>query len=80
MRKKTQSPVLAELLSHLHFADTAKQIQALEELIFSDFEINQSKIEFLKEEISADRYEINSLKIAKHLIEYSLTSKEAEVA
>ncbi len=78
MSKKNLSPALTELLSHLDFADTAKKIQALEELIYSEPEINHAKIEFLKEEISTGRYEINDLKIAKRLAEYSATSKESE--
>lgn len=70
---------LTELLDNLNFTDSAKQLEALKALIFSAPEDNQKKIEFLKEEISAGRYEINSQRIAAKFIEYNRCLEPGEV-
>lgn len=64
----------------LHLEDTAKQLEELKALIFKSPETNHTKIEFIKEELHAGRYEINSNTIAAKLTEYAEVLEQPELA
>ena len=72
----------SNFIDSLHFNDIAKQIGALKSLIYNAPDTNLSKIQVMKEEIAAGRYQINSHHIAAKLLEYvqSTTQAEAEMA
>ncbi len=63
----------------IHFDDTAKQLEALKALIFNVTETNETKIQFIKEELSEGRYQIHSNRIAEKLLEYVMQSQQAEL-
>lgn len=46
-----------------------KEVEALKAMLFHTPEMNQEKIELIKSELSAGRYQINSLAIADKLLE-----------
>lgn len=60
--------------------ELACSIAALKAIIFDTAEANQAKIEFIKEELSAGRYQINTAHIASKLLEYAPVSEAAELA
>lgn len=74
--KKTQK----QLLDSLNFDDTTEQMQALKALIFNSNEIRNTKIAFIKEALSTDRYEIHSENIASKLMEFVTVSVVSELA
>lgn len=49
-----------------------KELEALKEAIFNCPDINQAKINFIKEEITSGRYEIEPNHIARKLTEHYL--------
>jgi len=71
-----------EFMESLYFSDTAKQMSALKALVFDVPETNHAKIEFLKEEIAAGRYHVNSQRIAEEIGEhqYIKSAEELEIA
>ena len=69
-----------ELQNDMNFEDTAQQMADLKAAIFNSPESNQTKIEFIKEELAADRYEIHSHHIATKLMAYAPEMEEAEIA
>lgn len=85
MAKKTKKSVntvetLPNLIENLNFDDTAKQLEALKAHIFNTSESNETKIQFIKEELAAGRYEIHSDRIAAKLLEHALIVEEPEMA
>jgi negative regulator of flagellin synthesis FlgM len=68
------------LIRNLNFEDTAQQLEALKAHIFNASESNQAKLAFIKEELSAGRYEMNSERIALKLLEHTLATEELELA
>lgn len=58
-------------IDNINFEDTAKQMAELKSIIFDSPDTNQTKIQFIKEELSANRYEIHSNHIASKLLEYA---------
>lgn len=46
-----------------------KEVEALKAMLFHTPEMNQDRIEFIKGELSAGRYQIDSLAIANKLLE-----------
>ena len=58
----------------------ACSIAALKAIIFDMPAANQAKIEFIKEELSAGRYQINTTHIASKLLEYAPVREETEMA
>ena len=64
----------------MDFDNTAKQMADLKAIIFNTPETNQTKIQFIKEELSADRYQIHCHHIASKLLEYAELQEEAEMA
>ena len=60
--------------------DTTQQIAELKALIFNTHENNEAKIQFLKAEISEQRYQINSEQIAEKLLEHVTIVEQAEIA
>ncbi len=58
----------------------AHPLDLLKELICSTTESNQAKMQFLKEEIEAKRYRMDSSRIADRLLEYALNHVPAELA
>lgn len=80
--KKSANPVATppSLIDSLNFEDTAKQLDALKAHIFNTSESNQTKIQFIKEELAAGRYEIHSDRIAAKLLEHAPVVEEAEIA
>ena len=67
-------------IESLNLQNTAKQLEELKALIFSTPETNQTKIEFIKEELSSGRYQIHSDNIAAKLTEYTKSTKQTEAA
>ncbi len=80
MNAKSSCQVLENFMKRLSFNDTVKQITALKAMIFNAPDINQAKIQFLKEEIAAGRYQIQSTKIASKLTAYHQVTRELELA
>lgn len=60
----------AAILPSLKHTESSKAFEALKAIIFSEPIINQAKIQFLKEELTTNRYKINSQRIAEKLTEY----------
>ena len=60
--------------------ELACSIAALKANIFDTPEANLTKIELIKEELLAGRYQINSSHIASKLLEYAPVIEEAEIA
>jgi flagellar biosynthesis anti-sigma factor FlgM len=58
-----------DFIDNLDFEDTVKQTAILKAIILNAAETNQTKIEFLKEELMAGRYQINSNRIAAKMVE-----------
>ena len=69
-----------EFIDNINFDDTAKQMAELKAMIFDTPDTNQTKIQFIKEELSADRYQIHSNHIAAKLMEYAETTDQVEIA
>lgn len=46
-----------------------KEVEALKNMLFNSPEVNQEKIEFIKSELSAGRYQINCQNIADKMLE-----------
>ena len=78
--KAVASESQTDFISSLNLTDTAKQIEALKAIIFNTPETNQTKIEFIKEELSTGKYQIHSDHIASKLTEYAQSLKQPEVA
>lgn len=66
--------------NNLIFNDISKQMDALKTIIFNATESNQSKLQFIQEELSTNRYEIDCEYIASKLLEYAQMNEEAEMA
>jgi len=64
----------------LNFDDIAKQMAALKAIIFHTPDTNDAKIQFLKEELAAGRYQIQSSRIAARLMEYYTRLTQPEMA
>jgi anti-sigma28 factor (negative regulator of flagellin synthesis) len=56
------------------------QIESLNNQIFNSADTNQRKIDFVKEEIAANRYQIEPENIAARILEEHLITKEPEPA
>lgn len=73
-----------ELISHLNeldFSDSSKQLEELKQIIFNAVETNEAKIKFIKEEILANKYQIQNTLIAEKMLEYVPTQAlETELA
>lgn len=67
-------------IDDINFNDTAKQVAELKAMIFDTPETNQTKIEFIKEELSVGRYQIHSDHIVAKLMEYTELIEEIEIA
>lgn len=85
MAKKTKKSINSEetppsLIDSLNFDDTAKQLEALKAHIFNTSDSNETKIQFIREELAAGRYEIHSERIAAKLLEHALIVEEPEIA
>jgi negative regulator of flagellin synthesis FlgM len=80
--KKSDTSVTtpANLIDSLNFEDTAKQLETLKAHIFNTSESNQAKIQFIKEELAAGRYEIHSERIAAKILEHATVVEEPEIA
>ena len=55
-------------------------LSTLKTLIFDTPEAIQTKIQFIKEEIASNRYEVNSQHIAAKLVEHVSLAEELEIA
>ena len=76
-------PIRNNELPTNNFADNGKQMDLLKSLIYSMDESNQTKIQFIIEEIKAATYEINSKIIASKILENTMVKifpKEIELA
>ncbi|WP_133129719.1 flagellar biosynthesis anti-sigma factor FlgM [Legionella yabuuchiae] len=62
------SHVIDDLIDQLSL-EPSKEMEALKELIFNSPDNNQAKIDFIKEEITAGRYQIEAKSIAMKLLE-----------
>lgn len=54
-------------------------VQSLKEMIFHTPLTDETKIQFLKEELSAGRYQIQSQSLASKLIEHIIPSQQSEL-
>lgn len=79
-RIKSTQVTPSTLIKKLNFEDSAQQLEALKAHIFNTNESNQARIQFIKEELAAGRYEINSQRIATRLLEHAVIVEEAEIA
>ena len=70
----------ASFIETINFDDTAKQMAKLKAIIFDAPDTTQTKIQFIKEELATDRYQIHSSHIASKLMEYAELMEEAEIA
>ncbi len=68
MIKNAEQSNQSILMDRLNFSDIAGQMAALKSALFDCKETNENKIEFIKEELLAGRYQINSLHIAELLL------------
>ncbi len=71
-QQATTNDLSIDFLESLCISDT-KQLIALKELIFNAPNSNQAKIQFIKEEIAAGRYQTDSNLITAKLMEYNHT-------
>ena len=76
---KTAATSNNTVLDPFNFDETATQMAALKALIFDSPETSQAKIEFIKEELAAGRYEIHSSRIAAKLLEFMPMTEETEI-
>lgn len=67
----------SELIDHLDFTDASKQIATLMASILHESVPNHVKIQIIKEEIKAGRYQINTNHIANKLLEFAPVCEEA---
>jgi negative regulator of flagellin synthesis FlgM len=65
-----------DFIENLNFEDTVKKTAVLKAIILNAAETNETKIGFLKEEIAAGRYQINSQRIAEKLLEQQVEPVE----
>lgn len=65
-----------DFIDHLNFEDTVKKTAVLKAIILNAAETNETKIEFLKEEIAAGRYQINNERIVEKLLEQQVEPVE----
>lgn len=76
----TLSPTWQHLMEQLDFSDISKHVEALKAAIFRVAEDRSTKIQFIKEELAAGRYQVQSEQIAERLLEYShYIEREEEV-
>lgn len=61
---------------NLEFTEQAKQIATLMASILHEAEPNNVKIQIIKEELNAGRYQINNQQIVKKLLEYAPVHEE----
>lgn len=73
------SEMQTSFIDSLNLDEIAKQTEALRAIIVSTPDTNQTKVQFIKEELSAGRYQIHSNKIAEKLMEYSQSEELAEI-
>ena len=66
-------------MESLDFSDTTKQLEALKAIIFDIAQANAVKIQFIKEELANDRYQIRSHHIAEQMLEYTTHVIEEQV-
>lgn len=67
-------------LNVLDFSDSTKQLAELKKIIFNIETTNLAKLEFIKEEILKNKYQINSFCIAEKLLEHASIQETIEVA
>ena len=81
-KRSSQQPKITEarLLASLNFDDTTQQIEALKDLIFNAKDSNHTKIQFIKEALSAGRYEIHNDHIATKLMAGTTVEEAPELA
>jgi len=75
-KNETMKP---SFIDSLNLEETAKQLDDLKAIIFTTTETNQAKIQFIKEELLAGRYEIRSDRIADKLLEYAKIEEIEEI-
>ncbi len=83
MKIRIKLPISNNELPTNNCADNGKRIDLLKSLIYSMNESNQTKIQFIIEEIRAATYEINSKIIASKILENTIVKifpKEIELA
>lgn len=66
--------------NEVNFDDVAEQMIALKAAIFNSQESNEAKIRFLKEELAAERYQVDSHRIAEKLVSHFVFRTEEELA
>ncbi|TAL65996.1 MAG: flagellar biosynthesis anti-sigma factor FlgM [Legionella sp.] len=60
--------VLSSLMDSVNLSTESKHLDALKASLRDSPEINEARVMYFKAEIEADRYEVNSDKIAKQLL------------
>ncbi|PJD90644.1 MAG: hypothetical protein CK424_08200 [Legionella sp.] len=58
-----------QILEHLDFSETQKQVAALMKSVFHETTLNENKIRFIKEQLHDQRYQINPTIIAEQLLQ-----------
>lgn len=77
---KSTSQIPDDFLKGLHFNDTTKQMEALKAMIFNASDLNETRLQFIKDEIETGRYQIQSSKIAEKLTEHTpKTTREVDL-
>lgn len=59
---------LSSLIDSVNLSTESKQLEALKASLRDIPEINEARVMYFKAEIEAGRYEVNSDKIAKHMV------------
>lgn len=81
--RSVSNPIQEEhssFIKSLHVEETVKQLIALNEIIQHAPEITHSKIQHIKEELLAGRYQIHGHHIAEKILEYVKMKAEPELA
>lgn len=67
-------------IESLHLMDAVKLIDSLKSLLFNAPEVDQTKIDFFKNEVLMNNYKINTTQIAQQLLEQVQITLEPELA
>ena len=70
-KNKTTSNTTSRFIDSLNLEETAQELENIKALIFDTTETNSTKIQIIKEEVLAGRYEIHNDRIADKLLEFA---------
>ena len=78
--RMTSNKTQASFMNSLDFSDIEEQMATLKSALFDIAETNDTKIQFIKEELSAGRYQIYNHHVAEKLLQYTDLIVESEPA